>query len=218
MNLFNREMVTIHLEEREARVVVFEGNRVSRWRTAPIAPDVIASGRVEDPRVLGTVLVELLGQVQTQSSRPYISLSGIHPVVRVLQLPHLKKNLLSEAIRGEMGRELPSPLEHYQLHWVELESSKTETTYYVMAVPINEFETFYEAFKEAGLRPQKLILEAGALAALIEGGDSIVVGMEDEGFTIAVIREGTPTAIRDDNYSRESLTLGEKMSDLARVF
>ena len=216
MSFFNREMVTIHLEEREARAVVFEGARVSRWASAPIPPDVIASGRVEEPRVLGTVLVELLSQVQTQSSRPYISLSGIHPVVRVLQLPHLKKNLLTEAIRGEMGRELPSPLEHYQIHWVELESSKTESTFYVMAVPTNELETYYVAFKEAGLRPKRIVLESGALASLIEGGDNIVIGIKDEGFSIAVIREGTPTAIRDINYSRESLSLGEKMSDLAR--
>ena len=217
MSLFGGEMVTIHLEEREARAVVFDGNRVSRWASAPVPPDVIASGRVEDPRVLGTVLVELLSQVQTQSSRPYISLSGIHPVVRVLQLPRLKKNLLPEVIRGEMGRELPSPLEHYQIHWVELESTRTETTFYVMAVPINELKTYYAAFQEAGLRPRRIILGAGALASLIEGGDNIVVGIEDEGFSIAVIREGNPTAIRDDNYSRESLSLGEKMSDLARV-
>ena len=88
MSLFSGEMVTIHLEEREARAVIFDGNRVSRWASAPVPPDVIASGRVEDPRVLGNVLVELLSQVQTQSSRPYIGPESFGHSLRLPLRPH----------------------------------------------------------------------------------------------------------------------------------
>ena len=135
---FSRNNLTIHVEEQEARALVMAGNQVVRWTSIPIPRGVIIGGVVVDPKVLAKLLRELVEQVHARKMKPLVSLGGLHPVVRVLNLPRLKRGLLVQAIQGEMRRELPSRIEDYEIKWVPLESSKTEVKVYVLALPSNE--------------------------------------------------------------------------------
>jgi hypothetical protein len=216
MVTFSRQTLTIHLEEGEARAVVLKGKRVTDWASMPIPPGTISSGLVEDPRALAELLGELLKQVRSKSRRPLVSLGGIHQVVRILNLPRLKRDLLIEAINGEMRRELASPIEEYQIHWVPIESSKTHVRVYVLAVPANELESYMAAFNLARLKPRRTNLEAMALASMLDGEDAVIIGIRDKGFSIVVAKDGIPAALRDISYSQENLSSADRVADLAR--
>lgn len=216
MGTFSRRTLTIHLEEGEARAVVLKGKRVTDWASVPIPPGVISSGLVEDPRALAELLSELRKQVRSKSRRPLVSLGGIHQVVRILNLPRLKRDLLIEAINGEMRRELASPIEEYQIHWEPIESTKTHIRVYVLAVPDNELESYMAAFKLARLKPRRINLETMALASMLGGEDAVIIGIRDNGFSIVVARDGVPAALRDISYSQENLSSAGRVADLAR--
>jgi hypothetical protein len=212
---FSRKNLTIHLEDREARALVMAGSGVARWASLSIPPGVINGGVVADPKLLAEVLRELLKQVQA-GRRPLVSLSGLHPVVRMLNLPPIKRDLIAEAIQGEMRRELPSPIEYYQISWIPVEVSKTETKLYVLAVPSSELESYMAAFKQARISPRSVTLEALAVASALDPGDAIIIGIKDTGFSIVVIRMGIPVIMRDSTYPQENLSMADLVADLGR--
>jgi Tfp pilus assembly PilM family ATPase len=216
MAIFKKKTLTIHLEEGEARAVVLQGRRVTDWAAEPIPPGVISSGVVENPQELAALLNRLRKQVRSNSSQPLVSLSGVHQVVRILNLPRLKRELLVQAINGEMRRELASPIEEYQIHWLPVESTNTHVKVYVLAVPANELDSYKRAFKIAGLKPRRINLEAMALASSIDARDAVIIGIRDNGSSIVVVQDGVPTALRDVSYSDEILSSIDRMADLTR--
>jgi Tfp pilus assembly protein PilN len=171
---------------------------------------------VVDPEALAPVLRDLVQALGSRSRRPLVSLGGIHPVVRVLNLPRLKRDMLMEAINGEMRRELPSSIEHYQIHWLPIESSKTQVRVYVLAVPANELESYMLAFRAARLRPRSINLEGLALASILGREDGIIIGIKDDGFSIVAAREGIPAVMRDISYAQEGLSTSDRAADLGR--
>jgi hypothetical protein len=214
--MLERDTLTIHLEEREVRGLVLSGQRVLRWESRPIPPGVISSGYVEEPAALATVLRDLLRDLASRSRRPLVSLGGIHPVVRVFSLPRLKRDMLMEAINGEMRRELPSPIDHYHIHWRPIESSRTHVRVYVLAVPANELESYMLAFRSARLRPRRINLEGMALASMLGREDGIIIGIKEDGYSIVAARSGIPAVMRDISYSQDDLSASERASDLGR--
>lgn len=206
--------LTLHIEDREARALVMRGNRVVRWASLPIPPGVIINGVVISPGGLAKVLRQLLKCVKAGRSRPLVSLTGLHPVVRTLPLPPLKRNLFPEAVQREMQRELPRPIEHYHIFWQALESSKTETRIYALAVPTGELESYMAAFKQAQVRPKSISLEALVVASALDSNDAIVIGLKHTGFSIVVLRGGTPTLMRDIAYRQEDLPMVDRVADL----
>lgn len=208
--------LTLHIEDREARALVMRGNRVVRWASLPIPPGVIINGVVTSPGGLAKVMHQLLKGVKAGRSRPLVSLSGLHPVVRTLTLPRLKQSLTAEAVQREMQRELPSPIAHYHISWQPLKSSKTETRVYALAVPTGELEGYMAAFKQAHVRPKSISLEALVVASAVDSNDAIVIGLKHTGFSIVVIQEGTPTVMRDIAYPQEDLPIVDRVADLGR--
>ena len=211
---FMTETLMLHLEELEARALVMRGGLVVRWASLPIPKGVITVGVVTNPRVLADVLLELFKKVKPGRARPLVSLSGLHPVVRVLTLPRLKRNLLAEAIHREMARELPSPIDHYHLSWKVLESSNTETSVYALAVPAGQLDSYMSAFKRVRLSPKCITLEAFAVACALDRSDAIIIGMKDTGFSIVVLIDGIPATLRDFTYPRDNLSIVERVTDL----
>lgn len=216
MSIFSRRILTLHVEEGEARAVVMKGSRVTHWASVAIPRDVVSAGFVEDPDELAELLKELLRRVRVRSRRPLVSLGGVHQVVRVLNLPRLKRALLVEAINAEMRRELANPIEEFQIHWVPIESSKTRIRVYVLAVPNNEVASFMTAFRAARLKPRRVYLESMALAPMLKGKDGVIVGFKNQGFSILVARDGIPVTMREISYSQEDLPLADRAEDVGR--
>lgn len=206
--------LTLHIEDLEARALVMRGKRVVRWASLPIPSGVIINGVVINPGGLAKVLRQLLKGVKADRSRPLVCLSGLHPVVRTLTLPRLKGNLMAEGVQREMQRELSSPIEHYHISWQPLESSKTETRVYALAVPTGELESYMAAFKQAQVRPKSISLEALVVASALDSNDAIVIGLKHTGFSIVVLRGGMPTLMRDIAYPQEDLPMADRVADL----
>jgi type IV pilus assembly protein PilM len=182
--------------------------------TLPLEPGLVKDGVIMDPLTVGRRISELMAAHGIDEKKVSISLSGIHSIYRVVNVPKLPKNLLEEAANREMERVMPVPLNELYTSWQAISVSDIETIICLVGLPRNTVDAMLEALKQAGLQPEAMDVRPLAVARVADERDAIIVNAEQTGFDIAVVIGGIPELLRSLPFPADAESLDEKVAEV----
>ena len=127
----------------------------------------------------GEILKILLQKSGVTTKRAVASLPNNIVFISVIEMPQLSAKELQSAVEWEAKRYVPMPLEEVTLSWSVIKNGNPESKLKVLitAVPTTVIDNYLKMFKQAGLEPEALEIEALALIRSL-------VGMRQDGFLI----------------------------------
>ena len=214
--MFFRRTVTLNIEPSSIRALTVEGKSVVRWASMPLEPGLVKDGLITDPAKVGSAIDALFSEKRIPKDRVVVSLTGLHSVTRVLDLPKLKPALQEEAIRNEAAREMPIPLEELYLFWQRMGASNTaERRFFVVGVPRNLIDAQLTALRRAGIKPRSMGLKPLALLKAVNQTEALIVDLEPNGFEVVVVADGIPVIMRTLAFRKADATAADKVRQLA---
>lgn len=125
LQVFNRERLTLSVEETELRALVARGERPLRWDYVSLPPDAMDEGLIVEPAVFARRVTELVDRVDGPRRKAVASIGGQGSIVRILDLPSVPAKMLDQTVRREAARQLPLPVEDLYLFWHKLGEGET---------------------------------------------------------------------------------------------
>jgi Tfp pilus assembly protein, ATPase PilM len=169
----------------------------------PLESGLVKAGVILDEDAVAGKVRELWHKEKIGGRRVIAGISGINCLYRLITLPELPKELLSEAVKREAGRALGVPLEQVHLSWQTLPSLASGTLIYLAASPRNAVDGLISMLRKAGLDPYLMDLKPLALARTTTEPKAIIIDVQPASFDIVVMTEGISQVIRSVPLSQE---------------
>jgi type IV pilus assembly protein PilM len=207
-------MVTIDIEDNSIKMMLVRGRQVEKAASIPLDPGLVHDGVIIDPATVGRRLGELMAAHGINEKRVMVSLSGIHSIYRVVNVPKLPKNLMDEAARREMERVMPVPLNELYTSYQSISMSDIETVICLVGLPRNTVEAMLETLRQAGLQPEAMDVRPLALVRVADERDAIIINAQSAGFDIAVMVGGITELLRSLPYPADADSADEKVDEV----
>jgi type IV pilus assembly protein PilM len=207
-------MLTLDIEDISIKLMVVRGRQVETAASMPLEPGLVHDGFIIDPAAVGRRLGELMAAHGITEKRVMVSLSGIHSIYRVVNVPKLPKNLMDEAARREMERVMPVPLNELYTSYQSISMSDIETIICLVGLPRNTVEAMLETLRQAGLQPEAMDVKPLALARVADERDAIMINAQSTGFDIAVMVGGIPELLRSLPFPADADSADEKVAEV----
>lgn len=150
--------------------VTKEGIRLGKYGERPIAPGIIESGKIIDPKKLSDLLQNLRMTEGLRSVRVSLPEEQIYLFNLRLEKSGLKS--VREGIELSLEEHIPIPAPDAIFDYELLGEDAKSFNLQVAAIPKNIIEGYLSVFQTAGIRVQSFELEAQAITrAVIEKGD-----------------------------------------------
>lgn len=209
-----RSTVTLHLDDSEARLMVFRQGRPVQWDSIHIPSGVYADGVVADPEALSGLIDALLQRWAVSRRGVRVTVGGFHAVMRTITMPKLKPKFMPEAIRRQMKREVPVTLEDHHLTWQVIGrtgAADGEVKVLVVAIPQNELESVLKALRLARIQPASVQWKPLAVLRAVNTPNAAVVVLEPGSFDIILSRDGLPLVTRNVAYPPTVRNLSQRI-------
>ena len=188
--------VTLNIEANSLRLLVFKGKRAFKWGSVPLSPELIKEGVILDPQGVGLAIAELLKSNEISTTRPMVSLSGLHSVLRIVSLPKTPRALMGEAVERYARKIMPVDLEELYLSWQVVGTWAGKQKVFVLGIPKKLIDAGVEALRLAGISQPVMELKPVALARAANHERAIVLCIEPQSLDIVVVAHGIPAAMR----------------------
>ena len=203
--------VTLYIEDSAIRLLVASGRRVDKWARVPLEAGLVSDGLILEETEVASRIQELF-KLQKVGGRTVVAgLSGLNSVYRLISLPALPPEILSEAVEQEAGRVVPVPIDQVYLSYQTIPSPPQETRVFLAAYPRNTTDALLRTLQQAGLRADVLDVAPLALCRTVNVPESIVVDVRSTSLDIAVLLERVPQVIRSLSLPHEAQTLAERL-------
>jgi type IV pilus assembly protein PilM len=211
-----KETVTVYIDDSAIRLLIAKGRTIQSWGDMPLERGLVKDGVILDQDAVAKKL-QGLWQIAGKRKRYYITttsgermqvsevvkpgkviagISGINCLHRLLTLPELPKDLLSEAVKREASRVLGVPLAELYLFWQVLPSLKGETLVYLVALPRDAVDSLVSTLLTAGFKPYLLDLKPLAIARTITEPNAIVVDVQPCSLDLVIMIDRIPQVVR----------------------
>ena len=207
-------MITLDIEDTCIKLMIVRGRQVDTAASLPLEPGLVHDGVVMDPMTVGRRIGELVAAHGISEKRALVSLSGIHSIYRVVNVPNLPKNLMAEAARREMERVMPVSLSELYTSWQQITLSDLETVICLVGLPRNTVDAITETLRQAGLQPEAMDVRPLAVSRVTDERDGIVINAESTGFDIVVKMAGIPEILRSLPFPADTETPEEKIAEV----
>ena len=207
-------MVTLDIEDTSIKMLVVKGKQVEAVASLPLEPGLVRDGVVIDTATVSQRLTELLSAHGIDEKKVVVSISGIHSIYRVINLPRLPKGLLDEAARREMERVMPVPLNELYTSWQAISMSDIETAMCIVGLPRNTVDAMLDTLNQAGLKPEAMDVRPLALARVADERDAIIINVQPVGFDIIVMIDGVPELLRSLPFPASATSPDEKVDEV----
>ncbi|MBI2869626.1 MAG: pilus assembly protein PilM [Chloroflexi bacterium] len=193
---FARTYTSLYLDDSGIRLLVVKGKYVIKWAELPLEPGLVEGGVVANPLVVGAKIRAFLRQHRTGSRKVIMGFSGLHCLSRIITLPVLSRNLLSEAIWLEAGREMPVSRDLHYLVWQVVQVTRDEMKAFVIAYSRNIADSLIETMRVAGIKPSLVDLAPLAITRALSTNTAAAVDIEPSHVDIVIMVKGVPQLIR----------------------
>ncbi|MGA7677261.1 MAG: pilus assembly protein PilM [Dehalococcoidia bacterium] len=207
-------MVTLDIEDTSIKMLVVKGKQVEAVASLPLEPGLVRDGVVIDTATVSQRLTELLSAHGISEKKVVVSISGIHSIYRVVNLPQLPKGLLDDAARQEMERVMPVPLNELYTSWQAIPISDMETAMCIVGLPRNTVDAMLDTLNQAGLKPEAMDVKPLALARVADEKDAIIINVQPVGFDIVVMIDGVPELLRSLPFPASAASVPDKISEV----
>ena len=109
--------VTLDISNTSVRLLSVKGRQIQGWESVSLAPGLVKDGAILQPEAVGAAIDGLFKSANASKERVIITLTGLPFTYRILSLPRMKSDSLSEAIQRGARKEMPLPLEELYLSW-----------------------------------------------------------------------------------------------------
>ncbi|MEX1252794.1 MAG: pilus assembly protein PilM [Dehalococcoidia bacterium] len=222
--VLSQSVVTVHIECDSVRFLAAKQNRVIEWGLEPLPAGLVHDGVISDPRAVGARIEALLSGHRAVGGRLVLGLSAQRSMPRFLQFPPLAGSMLEEAVRREIKRDAPMPLEEMHLAWQTLEPEAGQTRVFALAVPLDAIEQHLAALKAANRRPQAIDSKPLALVRAVGRADALIADLEPDSIDVVVVRRCVPVITRtvglrpDDSTQDRVRRLGEELTRTVKFY
>lgn len=218
MAFWERERVTLVIEQEVVRLMGVEQGRVKRWGSAPLPRDTIHDGAVADELALAQVLEKLWANQLHQTPAPrdglLVAIPGHHIPTRLISVRGLDTR--NVALMTEKAREaLPDP-EAY--HAWQVVGPASQPGLFVVAAPVALVDGYVAALRRAGLGVAAMDTKQLALVRAVGAPHAIILDGERSLGSILIVDEALPRRVRFPALDAPLLASPEeKIARLAEV-
>ncbi|NQT72761.1 MAG: pilus assembly protein PilM [Chloroflexi bacterium] len=207
--MFSKTVITLNIESDNIRAVVMKGKTVIKWGSIPLEHGLVRDGLVLQPEAVSQAISKLLRDLDVNSKKVLLSITGLRSTFRILTLPEVKASMLEESIRRGAKREMPVPIEELYLSWHVIDKKNNEQDIFVLGIPQELVDVTVNTFAKCGIKPPEMDFKPLALARLVNRGNALIVDLEKDSFGITLIAEGIPAVIRTMTPKGTGSTLEE---------
>jgi type IV pilus assembly protein PilM len=207
-------MITLDIEDTSIRIMTVAGKRVQTAASLPLEPGLVRDGVIIDPVTVGQRIGELMAAQGISEKRAVVSISGIHSIYRVVNIPKLQQKLMNEAAQREMERLMPVPLNELYTSWQGIDTSDIETAICLIGLPRNTVDAMLDTLRQAGLQAEAMEVRPLALARVVDERDALIVNAKPTGFDIVVMVAGIPELLRSLPFPADAASPEEKVDEV----
>jgi type IV pilus assembly protein PilM len=207
-------MVTLDIEDTSIKMMAVKGKHIEAVASLPLEPGLVHDGVVIDTATVSQRITELMSAHGISEKKVVVSISGIHSIYRVVNLPQLPKGLLDEAVRREMEKVMPVPLNELYTSWQAISISDIETAVCIVGLPRNTVDAMLDTLNQAGLKPEAMDVRPLAIARVADERDAIIINAQPVGFDIIVMTDGVPTLLRSLPFPASAASVPDKISEV----
>jgi len=190
-----KQATSIFIDDSMVTILTASGKHVQKWGNIPLEPGMVRDGAIIDMDGVAGKVKELCS-TEHAGGKVIAGVSGINCLYRIITLPNLPANMLTEAVNREAARVLGVPLEQLYLSWQTLPSNKTETKVYLAASPRKTVDTLISTLRKAGLNPYLLDLKPLSLARTSTEHEAIILDVQPASFDIVILTNTIPQVVR----------------------
>jgi len=210
-----RTYVTLNISSTSVRLLSVRGREVEKWGSMPLPPGLVKDGLILRPKVVGAVINSLFKSTGVPKKRVITSLTGLSFIHRILTLPRMERDSLSEAVQRAARREMLLPPEELYLCGQAISNGAGEAGFLVLGVPRNPIDVLVQALREIDIQPYLIDLNPLALARVAHRKEAIIVNMESDCFDIVLIADGMPAIMHTISPRGPGATLEENIRRLS---
>ncbi len=194
---FQRQLVTIDVDDRVARIVIIKKTTVVAWATAPLADGPLTSGDTSEarPPTAASQLKDILNSLPVQSGRVVSCLPHQNSLSRRLSMPQIGKRYLNQVAVSEILETLPFLENEVDIGW-QIQNAKEGRQVLAVAAPKTAVDEHVRLLAAAQLQSVTVYPRAVALARVAAVPDVIIVDLSGSTAAVILVREGWPVVTR----------------------
>ncbi len=208
------QLLSITIEDRAIKLLVTNNRRIKTAVKLPLKPGLVKDGLVLDKAMVSDEIKQLLRTEKITLKKTITSVSGIHSIYRLIRLPRLSNEILTEAVKREAEKIIPMPLEELYLSWQVIPTSDKEVLVCLLSLPKNTVDSVVDSLRQAGLNPYLMDVRPLASARVANEPQAIVINVETTNFDITITINGIPELVRSLPFSRDNLLPKDKAAEI----
>jgi type IV pilus assembly protein PilM len=193
------------------RLMITRGRRIIKLADMPLDTSLSEVDTPEKEARLAEKIKYLFKTNRISARKIILGISGLHSLTRPIALPELPKAMLEEAVTREAKRVLPVPVEQLYISWQTVSVTGGKLQAFMVAIPRHVADTIIRIVQQAGLKPYMMDIKPLALARLAREPNAIIVDVQTSEFDIVVMVNGIPQPIRTVPFSKEAVSLKERL-------
>jgi len=214
-----KRITTLFIRDTSISLLVMKGEQVEKWASLPLEPGLVSQGLIVDEEQVADKVKQIFKETGAKTGRVITALSGDDSLYRIITLPELPEAVLPEAIRREVKRTIPTPLEDIYYSYQELPSEmRGENRIFLVTFPRNLVDALVRTLRQAGIKPYIMDLAPLALSRILDEPRAIIVNARLDHLDVAVITDRLPQVIRRLSLPGETESLEERLPLIAEEF
>jgi len=214
-----KRVTTLFIRDISINLLVMKGEQVEKWASLPLEPGLVSQGLIVDEEQVADKVKQIFKETGASTSNVITALSGDDSLYRIVTLPELPEAVLPEAIKREVKRTIPTPLEDIYYSYQHLPSlMRNESRIFLVAFPRNLADALVRTLRQAGVKPYIMDLAPLALSRIPDEPKAIIVNARLDHLDVAVIADRLPQVIRRVSLPGETESLEERLPLIAEEF
>jgi type IV pilus assembly protein PilM len=213
-----KKVTTLFIKDTSINLLVMKGKQVEKWASLPLDPGLVSQGLIVDEAQVADKVKQLFKETGAKANKVITALSGHDSLYRIITLPELPEAIVSEAVKREARRTIPTPLEEVYFSYQRLPAPRGEGRVFLVTFPRNLVDALVRTLHQAGVRPYILDLAPLALCRIPNEPRAIIVNARLEHLDVMVIADRLPQVIRRLALPGEAESLEGRLPLIAEEF
>ena len=214
-----KRVTTLFIRDTSINLLVMKGDQVERWASLSLEPGLVSQGLIVDEEQVADKVKQIFKETGANTSKVITALSGDDSLYRIITLPELPEAVFPEAVKREVKRTIPTPLEDIYYSYQHLPSlMRGESRIFLVTFPRNLADALVRTLRQAGVKPYIMDLAPLALSRIADEPQAIIVNARLDHLDVAVIADRLPQVIRRLSLPGETESLEERLPLIAEEF
>ena len=146
-----KKVTSLFIEDTAIRFLVSTGKQAVKWASIPLEPGIVTHGQVQDKDKLAKKLKETF-QTAGLNNKVILGISEPGSLHRIINLPKLPGDILSEAMKRESERVIPLPQNEIYTAYQVIKVWQDEMQVFLAAFSRNTVDSLISTLQTAGIK------------------------------------------------------------------